>query len=136
MSTLSSDESQGQVQTLPSNVGSDALRGALVGLIPLGLLVVLIVIALAVAAFARQLSAAAGFFAQQQAALSVLVAGLALALIVYAVAIVRIMRRVALWQQMGGAVRARAALWALGITALIVILPLLLALVLPQHPAP
>ncbi len=131
MSTLSSDS-----QNLSPQPGSGALRGALLGLVPLGLLALIIVTALALAALSRQLFAASGFFAQQQAAVIILIAGLVLALVAYAVAIVLIMRRIADWQQNGAPVQARAALWALGITALIVILPLLLAILFPQHPAP
>ena len=131
MSSLSSNS-----QNLSPRPGSDTLRGALLGLVPLGLLVLIIAIALALAALGRQLFATSGFFAQQQAAVIILVAGFVLALVVYGIAIVLTLRRVASWQQSGIAVRARAALWSLGITALIVILPLLLAILLPQHPAP
>ena len=131
MSTLSSSS-----QNLSPQRGSDVLRGALLGLVPLALLVLIIAIALALAALARQLLAASGFFAQQQAAVIILIAGFVLALVVYVIAIVLTMRRIASWQQNRIAARARAALWSLGITALIVILPLLLAILLPQHPAP
>ena len=132
MSTLDSQNSQG----LAPGTGSATLRGALVGLVPLGLLALIIAVALALAVLARQLTAASGFFAQQQAALIILIAGFVLALVVYVVAIVLTTRRIAAWQQNGIAVQARAALWSLGITALIVILPFLLAILLPQHPAP
>jgi len=131
MPTLSSNS-----QNLSPQGGSDALRGALLGLVPLVLLVLIIAIALALAALARQLFAASGFFAQQQAAIIILVAGFVLALVVYVIAIVLTTRRIASWQQNGIAARARAALWSLGITALIVILPFLVAILLPQHPAP
>ena len=131
MSTLSSNS-----QNLSPQRGSDALRGALLGLVPLVLLVLIIAIALALAALVRQLFAASGFFAQQQAAIIILVAGFVLALVVYVIAIVLTTRRIASWQQNGIAARARAALWSLGITALIVILPFLVAILLPQHPAP
>jgi len=132
MSTLDSQNSQG----FAPGTGSAALRGALVGLVPLGLLALIIAVALALAVLARQLTAASGFFAQQQAALITLIAGFVLALVVYVVAIVLTTRRIADWQENGIAVQARAALWSLGITALIVILPFLLAILLPQHPAP
>lgn len=131
MSTLSSNS-----QNLSPRRGSDALRGALFGLVPLGLLVLIIAIVLALAALARQLFSASGFFAQQQAAVIILIAGFVLALVVYVIAIVLTMRLIASWQQNGIAARVRAALWSLGITALIVILPLLVAVLLPQHPAP
>jgi uncharacterized membrane protein YhaH (DUF805 family) len=136
MSTLDSQNSQGPLQGFAPGTGSAALRGALVGLVPLGLLALIIAVALALAVLARQLTAASGFFAQQQAALITLIAGFVLALVVYVVAIVLTTRRIADWQENGIAVQARAALWSLGITALIVILPFLLAILLPQHPAP
>jgi uncharacterized membrane protein len=131
MSTLSSSS-----QNLSPQRGRDALRGALLGLVPLGSLVLIIAVAVALAALARQLLAAPGFFAQQQAAVIILVAGFVLALVAYVIAIILTTRRIASWQQIGIAARARAALWSLGITALIVILPFLVAILLPQHPAP
>jgi ABC-type nickel/cobalt efflux system permease component RcnA len=87
-------------------------------------------------AFARQLYEGAGFFAQQQAAVIVLSAGLLLAIAVFAVAIWRVLRLVATWQQNGARMQANAALWVLSATALLVVLPVVLALLLPQHPAP
>ena len=112
------------------------LRGALTGLIPLGLLVVIIVIVLLLTVLARQLVATSGFFVQEQTVLFIVIPGLILAIVVYAVALWLTMRHVALWQQEGAELQARATLWALGITALIVLLPVVLALVIPQHPAP
>ncbi len=127
MSTLSSNS---------QNLSPQRGRDALLGLVPLVLLVLIIAVALALAALARQLLAASGFFAQQQAAVIILVAGFVLVLVAYVIAIFLTMRRIASWQQIGMAVWARAALWSLGITALIVILPFLVAILLPQHPAP
>ena len=138
--SLSSSESnkpiKGRAQKRPSLWGNDRLQGALRGLVPLGLLLVLVVIALALAALMRQSFAGSGFFAQQQAAVITLAVGLAVAIVAYGVAIFFTLRRVATWQQTGAVAQARAALWALGITAFIVVLPVLLAIVLPQHPAP
>ena len=111
------------------------LRGILVGLIPLGLLLLIVAISVLLTALARQLVASSGFFAQQQAAVIVLIAGLVLALVVYVVAIVRMLRRVKAWQKGGELGQARAALIALGVTALVVLLPVVLAIVLPQNPA-
>jgi len=106
----------------------------LVGLIPLGLLAAVVGITVLLAALARQMFEASGFFAQQQAAVIVLIVGLMLAIAVFAVAIWRVLRRVAAWQQSGA--NASATLWALSATVLLVVLPVLLALLLPQHPAP
>jgi hypothetical protein len=68
--------------------------------------------------------------------LSTLIAGLVLAIVVFAIAVWRVLRRVAAWQQAGAAVQANAALWALGATALVIVIPVLLAILLPQYPAP
>ncbi|MBV9709140.1 MAG: hypothetical protein JO125_17235 [Chloroflexi bacterium] len=122
-------ESVGQMHS-PS-----ALSGVFFGVVPLVLLVSVVVMALAGAAFVRQLVTASGFFVQQEAALIVLIAGFVLALVVFALAISQVLKRVARWQQDGAVRVAGFALWALGITALVVVLPVLLAVLLPQHPA-
>ena len=113
-----------------------ALRGILVGLIPLGLLLLVVAITVLLTALARQLVASSGFFAQQQASVIVLIAGLLVALVVFIVAIVRTLRKITSWQRSGASGQARTALLALGCTALVVLLPVVLALVLPQNPAP
>ena len=136
ISSESEQPAQEQNQVRQSLWENDTLQGALRGLIPLALLVLIIVIIPALTALMRQLVAASGFFAQQQAAVITLIIGLVLALIVYGLAIYFTLRRIASWQQTNMAARARAALWALGVTAFIVVLPVLLAIILPQHPAP
>ena len=136
MSTTPESQKPIQMRGFSSLWENDTLRGALRGLVPLGLLMVVIVIALVLTALMRQLVASSGFFAQQQVSVITLIAGLVLALAVYGIAIFLTLRRVAAWQQAGSAAQARAALWALGITAFIVVLPVLLAIVLPQNPAP
>lgn len=110
------------------------VRGFLLGMIPLALLLALVIATLLLTALTRQLTAASGFFTQQQVSLIVLIAGLALAAVIYIIALVLTLKRVARWQP--GGTQARAALLALGITALIVVLPVILAIVLPQTPAP
>ncbi len=116
-------------------VGS-IVRGALIGLTPLGLLVGVATLSLIFTVLARQLIAEAGFLVQQQTALITLIIGLILAIAVYAVAIWRILRQVSFWQQNGERAQASAMLWSLVITALVVAAPVLLALLFPQHPAP
>lgn len=135
MST-SSSKLRGSQQQAGWPASNEAVRGALVGLIPLGLLLVAVLVVLALATFAHTLMSTAGFFVEQQLAVSILVAGFLATLIVYIIATVRTLRQVAAWQQDNLAVCARIALWALGSTALVVALPVLLALFLPQHPAP
>src|SRR5947209_7330981 len=84
----------------PASAG-DLLLGILLGLLPLLLLAILVAATLALTAFIRQQFAASGFFAQQQAALITLIAGLVVALLVYTVSLVLIFRRVKAWQQVG-----------------------------------
>ena len=136
MSTHPIDEISVQGEELALEPKSSIWRGALVGLIPLGLLAGIVVITLLVTALARQLVAGSGFFVQQQTALIALIVGLILAIGVYTVAIWRVLRRVKSWQRDGTTTQANAALWALTATALIMVLPVLLAFLLPQHPAP
>ncbi len=113
-----------------------ALRGVLIGLIPLVLLLVLVAVTVLLTALIRQLVASPGFFAQQQAALIVVIIGLGVALVSYIIAVVVTLRRVTAWQRGSAVGQARAVLLALGFTALVVLLPVVLALVLPQSPAP
>ena len=113
-----------------------ALRGFLVGFIPLGLLLLIGAVTVLLTALVRQLVASSGFFAQQQASVIVLIVGLVVALVVYVIAIVRTMRNITSWQRNGADGQARAALLALGCTALVVLVPVVLAIVLPQNPAP
>jgi hypothetical protein len=111
-------------------------RGVLYGTIPLALLVVITAVAFALAVLVHQLMDVTGFFVQQQAVLIILGCGLVLALVAFTIAVVFIMRRVAIWQQAGRVERTRAALWTLTASALVILLPLILAIILPQHPAP
>jgi hypothetical protein len=111
--------------------------GALVlGITPLGPVALAVLLAVLLAALARQLTAGQGFFAQQWAAGIVVVLGLVGAAVSYVVFSVRALRQVRRWQQAGQSAPANAALWGLVITALVVLLPLILAIVIPQHPAP
>jgi hypothetical protein len=112
-----------------------AWRGVLVGLIPLFLLLVVTIATLLVTTLVRVLTTSSGFFVEQRSAAISLIAGLVLATIVYASALVVTLRRIKGWQQNGAMTQARAALLALGVTAVIVALPVILAIVLPQHPA-
>jgi uncharacterized membrane protein len=136
MSSQSFNTFNSSAQNPSSQYKSSALRGALVGLIPLGLLLVIVAVTFLLTALARQLVASSGFFAQQQASLIVLIAGLVVGLVVYIIAVVRTLRSITAWQRGGAVGQARAALLALGFTVLVVLLPVVLVLVLPQNPAP
>ncbi len=136
MSTHSMNDATIARQTPSSEVTGSVGRGVLIGLIPLGLLIVLVTVTVLLTTLARLLFASAGFFVQQQAAVIMLIVGLILTIAVFAVAIWRVLRRVATWQRDGVIAQANATLWALGVTALVLVVPVLLALLLPQYPAP
>jgi hypothetical protein len=136
MSTHSIEDSTVPTREPSAEVKGSTVRGAWVGLGPLGLLAGLVALAVVLTALARLLADGAGFFAQQQAVLGTLIAGLVLAIVVFAIGVWRVLRRVAAWQQAGAVVQANAALWALGATALVIVIPILLGLLLPQHPFP
>ncbi len=112
------------------------LPGIFIGLVPLGLLLLIVALTVLLTTLARQLIASSGFFVQQRVSVIVLIAGLVVALVVYIIAIVRTLRSITTWQRAGAVDQARAALLALGCTALVVLLPVVLAIVLPQNPAP
>ena len=114
----------------------DVRRGLLVGLTPLVRLVIIAGVALLLTALARALTASLGFFTQQEVSVLVLGAGLLLAAVMFGTRCVRALWQVGRWQRAGDASPAAAALWSLGATALLVLLPVLLAWLLPQHPAP
>lgn len=135
MSTRSIDEVPVPAQT-PSAFTGSVWRGMLISLILLGLLIVMVTFTVLLTALARLLFASSGFFVQQEAAMIVLIAGLALAVAVYVVALWRTLRDVRIWQQEGKRAQALSALWGLGATTLVVVVPILLALLLPQHPFP
>ncbi len=136
MSTHSIEDATAVAREPVTSVKGSAMRGTLIGLIPLGLLASCVALAVLLTVLARLLFANAGFFTQQQAAVIVLIVGLILTIAVFAVAIWRVLRRVKVWQQDGVTIQANAALWALGASALVIVVPILLALLLPQHPFP
>ncbi len=136
MSTHSIGEATAPAPQQSAKMKGSALRGVLIGLIPLGLLSGTVLIAIVATAIARELTAGGGFYAQQEAALITLIVGLVLAIVVFAIACWRVLHQVGLWQKAGAAVQAAATLWTLGLTALVIISPILLAFLLPQHPFP
>ena len=71
------------------------------------------------------------FQLQQSIVLIILGSGVVLALIAITLALIFTLRRVARWQRDGPRERAQAALWTLGASALVILLPVLLSFVLP-----
>jgi hypothetical protein len=136
MSTHSIEETTAATPQQSVEAKGSVLHGVLMGLIPLGLLAGVVLLAIITTAIARELTAGSGFYVQQEAAWITLIVGLVLAIVVFAIACWRVLHLVGLWQKAGAAVQAAATLWTLGCTALVIISPILLALLLPQHPAP
>jgi hypothetical protein len=136
MSTHSVEETTAPSPQPSVEAKGSALHGVLIGLIPLGLLAGMVLLAVIATVIARELTTSGGFYVQQEAALITLIVGLVLAIVVFAIACWRVMREVAAWQKASVTVQANAALWALGASALVIVVPILLALLLPQHPFP
>ncbi len=136
MSTHAIDEATAPAPQPSVEAKGSALRGVLIGLIPLGLLAGVVLLSVIATAIARGLTAGSGFYAQQEAALITLIIGLVLTIVVFAIACWRVLHQVGLWQKAGAAVQATATLWTLGLTALVIISPLRRAILVPQHPCP
>jgi uncharacterized membrane protein len=120
----------------PSATAGGAWRRFAAGLIPLGLLAVTSAIALGLTLAARELSAGLGFFTQQWITVAVLVVGVLVALAVYAVALRRALAQARTLAQAGDRSGANAIYWALALTVVVVVLPIVLAALIPQSPAP
>jgi len=111
-------------------------RGFILGMSPLAPLILVVVLTVALSALARQVTVGGGFYLQQWAAGIVVILGLLAGIAALIVFSVRTLRQVKRWQQTGEQVQANAALWGLAVVALVVLLPLLLAIFIPQQPAP
>jgi hypothetical protein len=109
--------------------------GVLAGLVPLLPLALVLALTVAIAAGARALAAPQGFYVERAAEGSVMGAGLLVAAVFYGVACARALRAAALLRLAGQAGRARGTLLGLALTAALVLLPVVLAIALPQHPA-
>lgn len=119
-----------------SRFGRSFWRGVLVGLIPLAALAITLALAVGLTALARVLWTPSGFLIWHWIVTSVWVGGLVIAALAFAYAAYRVLRRVTAWRRDGLASQVAGAYWALGFTALAVLLPVLIAIILPQHPAP
>ncbi len=71
-------------------------------------------------------TASAGFIVQQQINVISIIAGLVMVAIVYILGIRRMLRKIREWEHEGKTALANIALWSLGITALILALPVVL----------
>lgn len=116
--------------------GETAGRAVLTGAMPLILLAVVVALTIGVAALARTLAAPVGYFTWEVIVITIVVIGLVAAAVVYTIATARALRRAAAWGRAGLSRQAASVYWTLFVAAIIVLAPLILALVIPQHPAP
>ena len=126
------------MQTQPGGIsgGAGGLRGAVKGLAPVGLLVVVMALGIALTIGARLAIGPHGFDLEQEVVVLVLAVTVLVAAVVYTIACVQALRRVRALERAGKQARARGVLWALALTAVMVIVPVVVAAVIPQHPAP
>src|SRR5712692_2308967 len=101
MSTHLIEKSTTPARESSAEAKGSAVRGALIGLIPLELLAGVVLVAIVVTALARDLADDGGFFVQQQTALIILIVSLVLAIVVFALAVWRVVRQIAAWQRTG-----------------------------------
>lgn len=118
-----------------SDATGDLWRGILAGLVPLVLLIVVVTLTVVCATVARVVATPMGFLTWQWIVAGVWAGGLVIAAVVYSVATVRALRRAAAWQDFGLTRQTTGVYWTLGVAALITLLPVLIAIALPQHPA-
>lgn len=111
-------------------------RGVARGLQPLLDVLLTAGVTVALTILAWHLTTGLDFFARRAITMSIAAVGLIATISVYAVTCRRTLRRVARWQEEGENTRALGALLALSLTAIVVALPVILAVLLPQHPAP
>ncbi|HEY7975074.1 MAG TPA: hypothetical protein VID72_07010 [Ktedonobacterales bacterium] len=123
---------------LSQAAGDDRVsRGVWAGAVPVLLLIVIVALGVFGAAMARALASPSyGFLTWQWFALGAWGGGLVIGALVYLIATRRALRRASEWQQAGLARQALGVYWTLLASALLVLAPTIIALALPQHPAP
>ena len=124
----------GSTSTQPAEGGA-VIRGILTGIAPLALFAILGALAVLATILARGLTAGEAFLAQQPMLLAILGIILLIAFIAWGIGCRWALRRARTWEQTGALAQASATLWALSASAIILLLPVILALVIPQHPA-
>ena len=111
------------------------LRGVGVGLAPAAFFYLGILVGFGVVSLLRVATSGLGFLTQLPA-LNVVSALCLVALAVgFTLVSVRVFRQARRWREAGETTAANAVLWGLGASALLVLVPVLLAILLPQHPA-
>jgi hypothetical protein len=89
-------------------------------------LVLTVVAILLLTILIRNLTSSAGFIVEQQINVIAVIVGLALVATVYTIGMIRMLRKIREWERQGKKTLATGALWSLGITALIIALPIVL----------
>ena len=117
------------------DAAGDLWRCVVAGLVPLLLLGIVVALDVAITALARVLTIPLGFLAWRWVVAGIWVGGLIIAAAVYSIATVRALRQAASWKDFGFVRQTAGVYWTLGVAALIVLLPVILAVALPQHPA-
>jgi hypothetical protein len=74
----------------------------------------------------RHFTSSAGFIVEQQINVLAVIVGLVVVAIVYTLGIRRMLRKIREWEHQGKTALATGALWSLGITPLIIALPIVL----------
>lgn len=106
------------------------------GLRPLVSLIFSLLVWLAVLLVAQHLLGGAGFLTQRLAGTIILALALLTGATFFLRQCRRVLKQIAAWQENGSTLAAaQGALVALGVSAVVVALPVILGLVLPQHPA-
>lgn len=129
MKTLSTSQSQ---ETGPVLARAGSGQGVLVGLVPLALLIIGVAITVLLSAIVLSLLGEIEFVTRQTIMLGIVIVGLLASAVVYAIACARVLRRVKQWQRMGMVRIATAALWVMAASAIVVLLPVLIAVALPS----
>ena len=89
-------------------------------------LVLTVVAILLLTILIRNLTTSAGFFVEQQINVIAVIVGLVLVAVIYTIGIIRMLRKIREWEHEGKTSLATGALWSLGITAIIIALPIVL----------
>ncbi len=103
---------------------------------PLIRLAILFVIALALPTVARLALGSVDFATLDAVVIIASAVMLLVAAAVYAVSLVGVFRRMRAWRERGQDAQATAAQWTLVATGVVVALPVMVAVLWPQHPAP
>ena len=116
---------------LPASIEKQKERSHLrhivfVHLARLAWLVLTVILILLLTFLIRHFTSSAGFIVEQQINVIAVIVGLVVVAIVYTIGMRRMLRKIREWEHQGKTALATGALWSLGITALIIALPIIL----------